>query len=77
MSYHLNMIQHKKKGDVHIMGTTFIVITTLKLAAMGGLGISLASGLQYFHEFKLNRKKKGGDEDGVGESLREKTRFIN
>jgi hypothetical protein len=58
------------------MGTTFIVITTLKLAAMGGLGISLASGLQFFHDFKLNKKKKGGDEDGIGESLREKSRLI-
>jgi hypothetical protein len=59
------------------MGTTFIVMTTLKLAAMGGLGISLASGLQYFHEFKLSKKKKGGEEDGIGEVLREKSKFIS
>lgn len=58
------------------MGTTFIVIATLKLAAMGGLGISLASGLQFFHDFKMSKKKKGGDEDGVGESLREKSRLL-
>jgi hypothetical protein len=56
--------------------TTFIVMTTLKLAAMGGLGISLASGLQFFHDFKLTKKKKGGEEDGIGESLREKSRLI-
>lgn len=59
------------------MGTTFIVIATLKLAAMGGLGITLATGLQYFHDFKLTKKKKGGEEDGVGESLREKARSIH
>jgi hypothetical protein len=58
------------------MATTFIVITTLKLAAMGGLGMSLASGLQFFHDFKMSKKKKGGDEDGIGESLREKSRLI-
>ncbi len=58
------------------MATTFIVMTTLKLAAMGGLGISLASGLQFFHDFKMSKKKKGGDEDGIGESLREKSRLI-
>jgi hypothetical protein len=59
------------------MGTAFIVMTTLKLAAMGGLGISLASGLQFFHDFKMSKKKKGGDEDGIGESLREKSRHIS
>lgn len=58
------------------MATTFIVMTTLKLAAMGGLGISLASGLQFFHDFKMSKKKKGGEEDGIGESLREKSRLL-
>lgn len=58
------------------MATTFIVMTTLKLAAMGGLGISLASGLQFFHDFKMSKKKKGGEEDGIGESLREKSKLL-
>lgn len=60
------------------MGTTFIVMTTLKLCAMGGVGIALTSAFQYFHTFELKtKKKKGGEEDGIGETLREKTRHIS
>jgi hypothetical protein len=59
------------------MGTSFIIIATLKLATMGGIGIASALGLQFFHEFKLGKKSKGGDENGVGESLREKSRHIS
>lgn len=56
------------------MGTTFVVMTTLKLACMGGLGIALATGIQYFHEFKLSKKNKGDDSDGIGEALLKKSR---
>jgi hypothetical protein len=61
------------------MGTTFIVMTTLKLAAMGGVGIALTSAFQFFHTFELKGKKdkKGGSENGIGESLRKKSEFIS
>ena len=60
-----------------MMGTTFILMTTLKLAAMGGLGITLATGIQYFHEFKLSKKSKGVDENEIGESLLKKSRSLD
>jgi hypothetical protein len=61
------------------MGTTFIVMTTLKLAAMGGVGIALTSAFQFFHTFELKGKKdkKGGSENAIGESLRKKSEFIS
>lgn len=59
------------------MATTFIVMTTLKLAAMGGLGISLATGIQFFHDFKPSKKNKGDDSNDVGKSLLEKSRHIS
>jgi hypothetical protein len=59
------------------MGTTFIVMTTLKLATMGGVGLVLTTAFQYFHNFDFTpKKKKGGDSD-VGESLLEKSRRIS
>lgn len=59
------------------MATTFIVITTLKLCAMGGVGISLITAFQYFHNFDFKpNKNKGGELDVIGESLREKSRSI-
>jgi hypothetical protein len=53
-------------------------MTTLKLAAMGGIGLSLTTAFQYFHnfDFKPNKKGKGGDSD-VGEVLREKSKHIS
>jgi hypothetical protein len=76
MSYNLNTIHHKKnKGEIH-MGSAFIIMTTLKLAAMGGVGIALTTAFQYFHNFDFKpNKKKGGDSD-VGEDLRSKSRII-
>lgn len=61
------------------MGTTFIVLATLKLATMGGLGIGLTTAFHYFHNFDLKPKKskKGGEEDGIGSTLREKSRHIS
>lgn len=59
------------------MGTTFIVMTTLKLCAMGGVGIALTTAYQFFNNFDFKpNKKRGGDLD-VGESLREKTKSIS
>jgi hypothetical protein len=54
-------------------------MTTLKLAAMGGVGIALTSAFQFFHTFELKGKKdkKGGVENGVGESLRKKSELIS
>jgi hypothetical protein len=53
-------------------------MTTLKLAAMGGVGIALTSAFQFFHTFELKGKKdkKGGSDNGIGESLRKKSEFI-
>jgi hypothetical protein len=58
------------------MGTSFVIMAALKLCAMGGIGISSALGLQYFHEFKLSKKSKGSEEDGIGENLRKKSQSI-
>lgn len=60
------------------MGSAFIVMTTLKLATMGGVGLALTTAFQYFHNFDLKpNKKKGGDTNDIGETLREKTRHIS
>jgi hypothetical protein len=59
------------------MGTSFVIMAALKLCAMGGIGISSALGLQYFHEFKLSKKSKGSDEDNVSQSLRKKSELIS
>jgi hypothetical protein len=60
------------------MGTTFVVMTTLKLCAMGGVGIALTSAFQFFHTFELKgKKKKGGEEDGIVKDLLEKSRHIS
>jgi hypothetical protein len=61
------------------MGTTFVLMGALKLATMGGVGIALTSAFQFFHNFELKTKKdkKGGVENGIGESLRKKSELIN
>jgi hypothetical protein len=61
------------------MGTTFVIMTTLKLATMGGLGIGLASAMQFFHnyDFKLKKGKKGSEDNDHGNILREKSRHIS
>jgi hypothetical protein len=59
------------------MGTTFIIMTTLKLATMGGVGLGLTTAFQYFHNFDFKpNKKKGGDSNDIGETLLEKSRRI-
>ena len=59
------------------MGTTFIVMTTLKLAGMFSTGIALTTAFQYFHNLDFKPKKKGSDKDDIGESLRERTKSIS
>jgi hypothetical protein len=60
------------------MGTTFVVMTALKLAVMGGVGIGLTTAFQFFHNFDFKpNKKKGGQTDDVGDALREKSRSIS
>jgi mannose/fructose/N-acetylgalactosamine-specific phosphotransferase system component IIC len=75
---HLSIIHHKKLKEMFNMGTTFIVMTTLKLAAMGGVGIALTTAFQYFHNFDFKpNKKKGGDSSDIGDILRDKSRHIS
>lgn len=59
------------------MGTTFIVMTTLKLCAMGGVGLGLTTAFQFFNNFEFKPNKKKGGESDVSESLREKARHIS
>jgi hypothetical protein len=60
------------------MGTTFVVMTTLKLCAMGAVGLGLTTAFQFFNNFDFKpSKKKGGESDGVGESVREKAKSIS
>lgn len=64
------------------MGTTFIVMSALKLAAVGATGIVLSSAFAFFHNFewkpKRKDKKEKGESDGntnaaqVGKVLRQK-----
>jgi hypothetical protein len=59
------------------MGTTFILMTTLKLATMGGVGLAITTAVQYFHSFNFKpSKKKGGDSGDIGEALLEKSRQL-
>jgi hypothetical protein len=59
------------------MGTSFVVMTVLKLAVMGGVGIGLTTAFQFFHNFDFKpNKKKGGHSNGVGDDLREKSGSI-
>jgi hypothetical protein len=55
------------------MGTSFVVMTVLKLAVMGGVGIGLTTAFQFFHNFDFKPNKKKGGEPDVGELLREKS----
>jgi hypothetical protein len=58
------------------MGTSVIIMGTLAVCTFLGSGMALSAAFQFFHDYKPN-KKKGGDSDGVGESLREKARSIS
>jgi hypothetical protein len=58
------------------MGTSFIIMGTLGVCAFLGSGMALSAAFQFFHEFKPS-KKKGGDSDGIGESLRERAKSIS
>lgn len=59
------------------MGTSIIIMGTLGICAFLGSGMALTTAFHYFHEYKPSNKKKGGDSDGISESLREKARSIN
>jgi hypothetical protein len=72
-----NITKHSNYWEVISMGTTFILMTTLKLATMGGVGLALTTAFQYFHNFDWKpSKKKGGDSDAI-ELLREKSKSIS
>ncbi|MEH7374058.1 hypothetical protein [Neobacillus drentensis] len=60
---------------------TFVVMSLLKLGAVGGAGLALCTAFSYFHNFEWKPKKKDkkekGESDGaakIGEVLRQKTR---
>lgn len=62
------------------MGTTFIVMTSLKLATVFGTGIALSSAFSYFHNYEWKPRKKikkeKGDTDGISKvstSIRART----
>lgn len=62
------------------MGTTFVVMSALKIATMLGVGLGLTTAFQYFHayEFKPKKKEKVGESDGKGtDILRERARSIS
>lgn len=60
-------------------GVTFVVMSTLKIATMLGVGIGLTTAFQYFHsyEFKPKKKEKGVESDGKGDSIRERARSFS
>jgi hypothetical protein len=59
------------------MGTSFIIMTTLKLCTMGAVGLGLTTAFQFFNNFDFKPKKKGGESDGIGESVREKAKSLS
>jgi hypothetical protein len=59
------------------MGTSVIIMGTLGVCAFLGSGMALSAAFQFFHEYKPSKKSKGGDEDGVGESLRQRAKSIS
>lgn len=60
------------------MGVEFVVMSALKLCAMGGVGIATITGMQYFLNYEFKPKKKGGEDSGSKvESLRERARHIS
>lgn len=61
------------------MGTTFVVMSALKIATLMGVGLGITTAFQYFHsfEFKPRKKEKGVESDGKSESLREKARLLS
>jgi hypothetical protein len=56
---------------------TALLMGTLGVCTFLGAGMALSSAFHYFHEFKPNNKKKGGDSDDVIESLSKKARSIS
>lgn len=60
-----------------MIGATFVVMSAMKLCAMGGVGMAMITGIQYFLNFELKAKKKGGEDNGVGEHLRERSRQLS
>lgn len=66
------------------MGTTFIVMTSLKLAAVMGTGIAISTAFQYFHSYewksgKKDKKRERGESDvsKISESVRQRARAID
>jgi hypothetical protein len=59
------------------MGTSVIIMGTLAVCTFLGSGMAFSAAFQYFHDFKPSSKKKGGDSDGISESLRERARSIS
>jgi hypothetical protein len=59
------------------MGTSVIIMGTLAVCTFLGSGMALSAAFQYFHDFKPSKKSKGGDDDGVSESLRQRAKSIN
>lgn len=56
---------------------TTVIMGTLAVCTFLGSGMALSAAFQYFHEFKPSKKTKGGESDGVGESLREKAKSLS
>jgi hypothetical protein len=58
------------------MGT--IIMGTLGVCTFLGAGMALSAAFHFFHEFKpKTNTKKGGEGDGIGESLREKSKSFS
>lgn len=54
------------------MGTTFVIMTGMKLVAVFATGIGVTTAFSYFHNFewkpKTKKNEKKGDSDGVSKS---------
>jgi hypothetical protein len=59
------------------MGTSFVIMTTLKLCAMGAVGLGLTTAFQFFNNFDFKPSKKKGGESNVSDTLREKAKSIS
>jgi hypothetical protein len=62
------------------VGTSFVVVSILKVAAFFGVGTGIYTGVNYFLTFKIkpkSKKEKGVDEDDRIEDFRKTARSLS
>lgn len=79
----LKVLDLEQEGGLAVMATTFILMTSLKIATVFGAGLGISAAFQFFHTYELKPVSKKDKERGdlyatkISESLREKSRSVN